>query len=336
MYIDLHPALSFHQLGRRNNQEDARYPDSDAPSALCRTFVVCDGVGGLDKGEVASHTVAATLGAAMECYGDPATVFTGADFAEVLAEAYRALACQNQGDATGMATTMTFVHFHAGGVFTAYIGDSRIYQIRPGAGVVYRSYDHSLVNALVRTGNLSPAGAVGHPKSNVITRCMGGPDPGSLEPAMAYDITDVRSGDYFLLCSDGVLHGLDDEALCELLESSRSDFEKIETLAAVSADSTDNNTAILIHVAAVADPGREDAGTDGEDGELPPGSPTMVLDPVPPMATDIAPAARRVVYADPDDDYDGYPDDDPDYQDDEDDDDGSDSPMGNFFRRIFS
>lgn len=333
MYIRLHPALSFHQLGRRNNQEDARYPDSDSPSPLCRTFVVCDGVGGLDKGEIASSTVASTMGASMEDFADPHDEFTTADFAVVLADAYRALSFQNTGANTGMATTLTFVHFHAGGVFTAYIGDSRIYHIRPGAGIIYRSFDHSLVNALVRAGNISPAEAIDHPQSNVITRCMGGADPVHFEPAQTYNISDVQADDYFLLCSDGVLHQLDDNALCELLQSNCSDLEIMETLAAISADSTDNNTAILIHVESVSDTGNAD--TDLDDApNLDYGTPTTLLNPRPAVAADVAPGY-------PDDDaYYNDDDEDPDFADDPDDDDGgpgdSGNPVGNFFRRLFT
>lgn len=250
MKIILAPTLSFHQLGQRNNQEDARYPDTDRPAAGCRTFIVCDGVGGLDKGEVASHTVAEALGSYMQGI-DLSQNFTNNDFALALGHAFDALDRVNTGAGAGMATTMTFATFHAGGAYVAHIGDSRIYQIRPGVGIVFHTYDHSLVNVLVRTGNLSPFDAIDHPQSNVITRCMGGPESGAHAPATCYNLTDVRRGDYFLLCSDGVLHCITDEGLVELLGDDISDEQKIEQLASLSSESSDNNTAMLIHVADV-------------------------------------------------------------------------------------
>ena len=102
-----------------------------------------------------------------------------------------------------MGTTMTFVCFHQGGCMMAHIGDSRIYQVRPGQGIVYRSEDHSLVNSMVRAGVISPEQSIDHPQSNVITRCMEPKDP-DRDRCMATVVstTDVRRGDYFLLCTD--------------------------------------------------------------------------------------------------------------------------------------
>lgn len=292
MDIKLYPTLSFYQIGQRGNQEDARYPDTDTPAADCTTFVVCDGVGGLDKGEIASRTVAESIGHSMAAY-DGSEVFTDSDFAKVLATAYADLAKRNTGTGEGMATTLTFMHVHAGGVFVAHIGDSRIYQIREGVGVVYRSYDHSLVNVLVRTGNLSPADAVDHPQSNIITRCMGGPDPNRHDAANVFNIVDVRSGDYFLMCSDGVLHQLTDEGLVELLCSSATDGEKMAQLASIAAPSTDNNTAMLVHIAEVSGNEADDsADVDSADEEDCTGCDTHIIEVPAPQAHDVAPDAN--------------------------------------------
>ncbi len=330
MLIQLYPAHSFHQLGRRSNQEDARFPDVDFPAAESRTFVVCDGVGGLACGEIASNTVAASIGAAMTAFGAPETVFTAHDFADVLARAYSAL--ESRAGSSAMATTLTFVHFHAGGAFTAHIGDSRIYHIRPGVGILHRTYDHSLVNALVRSGNLSPADAPDHPKGNVITRCMGGRDLSARDAATAYDIADIQADDCFFLCTDGVLHCIDEEGLCELLESSRPDREKMDVLAQMCASSSDNNTATLIRVASVTDPDREDTDLD-DDEELPAGTPTRILSPLPPMSEEVAPA----FYGGDDTTWSASDE----YQEDEaygEDDDEADDDRGpgGFFRRFFS
>ncbi len=247
MEFELAPAKSFYQIGQRQNQEDARYPDTDNPWPECTTFVVCDGVGGLDKGEVASATVASAIGKAMEPF-DGKETFGADDFARVLGIAYRDLARRNSGESAGMATTLTFLHFHRGGVFTAHIGDSRIYQFRPRQGIVFRSYDHSLVNALVRTGNLTPEEAVDHPQGNIISRCMGGADNENPAAATTVNITDVLPGDVFLLCSDGVLHCATDSELADLFDSELSDAERMKRLAAASESSMDNNTAIAVRV----------------------------------------------------------------------------------------
>lgn len=234
-------------LGRRSNQEDARYPDRDAPLTRNSVFVVCDGVGGQDKGEVASRTVASTVGKCMEHY-DSAKPFSAADFESVLRKVHRELTAAASGGKLEMATTMTMVYFHSGGVFTAHIGDSRIYHIRPGVGILHRSDDHSLVNALVHSGNLTPEEAIDHPQSNIITRCLspGGNDDSASVSTL--QIRDVEPGDYFFLCTDGVTGCVSDEQLYEILGSSSDDEAKIDIIESLSAGSPDNNTAYLIGV----------------------------------------------------------------------------------------
>lgn len=251
MEIQLKQPYSFCQLGKRGNQEDARFPDDNMPQGLKPAFVVCDGVGGCDKGEVASRTVADAIGSYMNRV-DLTLPFTVRDFAKVLDYAYSCLNSKISSKSTDMATTMTFVCFHDGGVFCAHIGDSRIYHIRPGVGIMYQSEDHSLVNALVHSGNLTPEEAIDHPRGNIITRCMGYVSRDSERPAATtLQIDDVVPGDYFFLCTDGVLHNIDDSELLAILSSDMSDREKINFIAEKSAGSTDNNTAYLIGVDSV-------------------------------------------------------------------------------------
>lgn len=248
MDIILKQPYSFWQRGKRSNQEDARFPDCDAPQGCKPVFVVCDGVGGQEKGEIASRTVADAIGRYME-NEDLTKPFTSEDFGKVLAYTYLCLYKRMRGDTREMATTMTFVCFNAAGVFCAHIGDSRIYQIRPEVGIMYQSEDHSLVNALVHSGNLTPEEAINHPKSNIITRCISYVEKGVDKPAATtIQLNDVEAGDYFFLCSDGVLHCIDEDELFAIISSDKSDKEKINLIAEKSKDSSDNNTAYLIGV----------------------------------------------------------------------------------------
>ncbi len=248
MEIILNQPYSFCQLGKRGNQEDARFPDDNAPQGYKAAFIVCDGVGGQDKGEVASRTVADAFGEYLESF-DLSKPFTTDDFSKALGFAFDALQKRMKGDSKQMATTLTFVCFHAEGVFMAHMGDSRIYHIRPEAGILYQSEDHSLVNALVHSGNITPEEAINHPQGNVITRCMGYVAPGQNRPtATTYTTKDVEAGDYFFLCSDGVLHRIDDNKLINILTSDKSDKNKLEYIADLSKNSSDNNTAYLIGV----------------------------------------------------------------------------------------
>jgi protein phosphatase len=162
-----------------------------------------------------------------------------------------------------MATTLTFLCLHTGGAMVAHIGDSRIYQIRPGAGILYRSFDHSLVNAMVHSGDITPDEAENHPKSNYITRSMNPGNAGQARScASVLQITDVQAGDYFLLCTDGVLHCCDDNTLLEILSSEMPDEMKMRDLARKCYFSSDNNTAILVGIKEVVTDEQE---TDAQD-----------------------------------------------------------------------
>ncbi len=248
MEIRLKQPYSFCQIGRRGNQEDARFPDENMPQGVKPAFVVCDGVGGQDKGEVASRTVADAIGEYMN-HVDLCSAFTEGDFAKVLDHAYSSLNKRMNRETREMATTMTFVCFHEKGVFCAHMGDSRIYHVRPEVGILYQSEDHSLVNSLVHSGNITPEEAIGHPQGNVITRCLGYVENGEDRPsATTIQIRDLKAGDYFFLCTDGVLHKISDKELFEILSSDIDDKKKMELIAEKCKSSSDNNTAYLIGI----------------------------------------------------------------------------------------
>lgn len=250
MQIFLKQARSFHQLGQRSNQEDARYPDFDFPPADQRVFVVCDGVGGHDCGEVASACVCRGI-AEYTRDENPNLAYSIKDFQYTLGSAYQHLYQEmKRMGVTNMGTTLTFAFFHANGVTLAHMGDSRIYQIRPGEGLIYRSNDHSLVGELVRKHEMTAAEAEESEYNNVITRCITAvPDDKDFPKAEIYETNDVQPGDIFLLCTDGVLHSLPESDLITFLANQHASLnDKATLLAAESESSTDNNTAYLIEV----------------------------------------------------------------------------------------
>ena len=249
MKIALKTSYSFHQFGQRDNQEDSRYPDIDMVDGGHRFFLVCDGVGGCEKGEVASNTVCKSFASSLRDF-DFSHEFTSDDFGRALDHAYDALDKKSDSSNEGMATTLTFICFHEGGCTMAHIGDSRIYQVRPSEGIIYRSEDHSLVNSMVHNGMITPEEAVNHPQSNIITRYMESvASDESRCMATLLQTKDIQAGDYFFLCTDGVLHCVTDEELVNILtDDSLSDADKIQKMAAMSHDSNDNNTAWLIGV----------------------------------------------------------------------------------------
>lgn len=254
MNFTLNDVYSYTSVGIRARQEDARYPDVDHVDYAQNVYCVCDGVGGSSEGQMASSTVAETIGKAMRRYGF-GSAFHLNDFRKVLDKAYDSLdrVARNNGNAD-MATTLTFLSFNTNGVSMAHIGDSRIYHLRRDSGVLYRSEDHSLVSQMVHRGAMTPEEADKSNRKNVITRCMEPETSSPLRYAATFVRTcDVRPGDVFFLCSDGVYGCFDeDEMITILLSESMTDEEKIVKIMEICAtESTDNYTATLVSVASV-------------------------------------------------------------------------------------
>lgn len=248
MKIALNQSYSFCQKGLRDYQEDSRWPDSDIPISTQRFFIVCDGVGGCEKGEIASQTVCGAMAKSMEQI-DLAKNLSPKQFSMVLDSAYDALDESMNDSNIDMATTMTFLCFHSGGCTMAHIGDSRIYHYRKGEGIIYKTNDHSLINDMVHEGQLSPEQATNHPKRNVITRYMSPVDDDEERwEATMVTTSDLVPGDIFVLCTDGVTQCVDDYSLMDILESKCSDKEKLNQIAAECFYSTDNNTCILVSI----------------------------------------------------------------------------------------
>lgn len=221
--------------GKRKNNEDSFRIGKNG------VFLVCDGVGGVEKGEVASEIVADTF---LRVY----TENPDSDPHKVLREAERALSAHigKHPDSSGMATTLTFSQLRNDGIMVAWVGDSRVYQFRKGQ-LVYKTNDHSWVNEAVQAGILTPEEAINHPKSNVITRAVQGEhNPTSLDQVF---LTDIQPGDYIMHCSDGVLESWDDEDLSALFNSSDDVDELMSHLALeCEKDSRDNYTAIIYNI----------------------------------------------------------------------------------------
>ena len=222
--------------------------DDDAAAVI-----LCDGMGGHEKGEVASATVCETMSKTILSRWTPNEPLSDELLQQAIAEAYDALDAKDNGEERKMGTTMTFVCFHAEGVTVAHIGDSRVYQLRPAtkkepASIVFKTRDHSLVNDLIDIGEITEEEAKNHPQKNVITRAMQPCQERRAKATIAH-LTDIREGDYFYMCSDGMLEQTtDDNLLFIVTNKKKSDKEKVEMLREVTKDNKDNHTAHLIYI----------------------------------------------------------------------------------------
>ncbi len=251
MIIKLFPPLAIHELGKRDNQEDFIYPVLRKANAEDCLFIVCDGMGGHEHGEVASSTFANALARFFEGRVSPDVVLADQTVADAIEFAYSQLDAVDDGNLKKMGTTLTLLYFHRGGVTAAHIGDSRIYHIRPGKGLLYVSRDHSLVFDLFQSGEITYDEMRTHSSKNIITRAVQPGKENRVQPDIIH-ITDVQPGDYFYMCSDGMLEQMEDDELVQLLSAKGNDEKKRQQLIAATADNSDNHSAYIIHVESIA------------------------------------------------------------------------------------
>ena len=256
-------AYNLQELGQRANQEDSLFPALGRPTPDDRLFILCDGMGGHEKGEVASATVCETISRVVLSAWHPSEALSDELFLQALSAAFDALDAKDNGEERKMGTTLTFLCLHANGATVAHIGDSRIYQLRPAsdttpAHVVFRTQDHSLVNDLVKIGEITEEEAKHHPQKNVITRAMQPCQEHRAKADIAH-LTDIQPGDYFFMCSDGMLEqSTDDNILNIITKPNVSDEHKLEMLRQVTEENKDNHTAHLVYISYVANSVVED------------------------------------------------------------------------------
>lgn len=244
-------ALSIFEVGQRSNQEDCIFPAFSESPQTGDLFILCDGMGGHEKGEVASQTVCQVMSSFIEQHRREDGGFDESDFNEALSAAYDALDAKDTAVEKKMGTTLTFVKFHNEGCFVAHIGDSRIYHIRPATkAVLHKTRDHSLVNDLVSLGELTPEQARLSQQKNIITRAMQ-PHQERRAQADCTNLSDIQAGDYIYMCSDGMLEISEDSEIVNVLSMDRTDADKIEILKGATRENRDNHSAHLIRIVSV-------------------------------------------------------------------------------------
>ena len=223
----------------RNNNEDSLLVGEGRDETL---FVVADGIGGFEAGEVASSITIHVL-------KDIAPL---GSLEDAIREANRRILAAAKSDErlSGMGTTVVALRF--GGTESepaaeiSHVGDSRAYLLRDGE-LKPITEDHSLVAELVRSGDLTRDEASEHPQKNLITRALGA----EVEVEVDTTVLPIRSGDRFILCSDGLSDMIPETRMLDLLTFSPEGPEKAaQTLvsAALEAGGTDNVTVVVVDV----------------------------------------------------------------------------------------
>ena len=240
---------------RSNNQDTYLATDS--------VFVVADGMGGHQGGEVAAQI-------AVEGLADSVAEATTPALLEGVRRANRSIveAADRDSDLRGMGTTLCLVapvDTEVGRrLAVVNVGDSRVYRYAADR-LRQVTEDHSLVESLVREGRLTPEEALVHPQRNILTRALGVGDELQLD---WWELA-VRPGDRYVLCSDGLFNELGDDQIAATLRRLAQPDEAADELVRLALESggRDNVTVIVVDVVG----GDDDKGGDDEpdDGDIP-------------------------------------------------------------------
>ena len=254
-----------------------REVNEDAYLAEPPVFMVADGMGGHEGGDVASRIVAEEFGRLAADGFDPTAAAEAVEttlgrcqlrILEYAAEQTRAGVSRRRSAGTTVVAAL-LVEDEGGepAWLVANLGDSRAYRVVDGR-LEQVSTDHSLVQELLAAGRITPEEAAVHPERNVITRALGE----SSDPQPDFFLLGLADADRLLLCSDGITGMLDDETVARVLADAPDARDAAPRLvaAAVEAGGEDNATAVVVDVVGLRDddgraaPARAGLEDDGE------------------------------------------------------------------------
>jgi serine/threonine protein phosphatase PrpC len=278
-----------------------RRANEDSYFVRAPLFVVADGMGGAQAGEVASRLAAEAFARGLPDAGTPEERLEAR-----VREANSRIHEVSQEDSAlaGMGTTLTAAYLDGDELALAHVGDSRAYLLRDGE-LTRLTRDHTLVEELVRRGELTEDEAAEHPQRSIITRALGPED----EVEVDLRTHPVRAGDVLLLCSDGLTGMISEAEVAGILQGASSLAAAARSLVAAANDAggRDNITVVLFRIedadragglsAAGLGRGAGDADRAGGAGEAVPAAPpagTLPRRQDPPATAPGRPLPRRV------------------------------------------
>ncbi|MBF8808665.1 MAG: Stp1/IreP family PP2C-type Ser/Thr phosphatase [Enterococcus lacertideformus] len=228
---------------RRNTNQD--YASVFTNQAGIKLAVLADGMGGHRAGDIASQMAVTNLGTAWESLDLNNDEKVAQWFIKAIQEENtRIYQCgQEQSDYNGMGTTIVAAALSEDQFTIAHVGDSRAYLVREDR-IIQLTEDHSLVNELVKSGEISEEMAANHPRKNILTRSVG--MPGTVEVDVSTYFWQLK--DRLLLCSDGLTNMLSEETIGTIINQEGALLDKVTELIerANEAGGADNITVLLI------------------------------------------------------------------------------------------
>ena len=227
--------------GSRSDVGLVRGHNEDSFLVRAPLFAVCDGMGGHAAGEVASSIAVSTIAEKAPAGADDVLMGVAVEAANTAVM----LGAEQGVGKPGMGCTASCCLIEEGKMAIAHVGDSRIYLLRHGS-LVRVTHDHSYVEELVDSGQITADEARTHPSRSIITRALGS------DPDMYADhfSLEVSNGDRVILCSDGLSSMIADSEIEALAVSSATPQQAADNLvaAALTAGGLDNVTVVVVDV----------------------------------------------------------------------------------------
>ncbi len=226
---------------RREMNQDYIYSSETPVGNLANLFIVADGMGGHNAGDFASrYTVEHVVSAVKESGLTEPVSLLGEALRRVNAELLGL--AENSPQLKGMGTTFVAATIAGNCLYVANVGDSRLYVV--SEGIIQVTKDHSLVQEMVRMGEMNQAQARVHPDKNIITRAVGA----FRDIETDFFEVSLRPGDRVLLCSDGLTNMLEDGEILRIMTSQPDPAESVKRLveAANQNGGKDNISVIII------------------------------------------------------------------------------------------
>lgn len=227
---------------RRKMNQDYVFASELPVGKLPNLFIVADGMGGHNAGDYASRFVTNTIKELIENSNETDAVQAMESAIQKSNVLLREEAIKRE-ELWGMGTTIVVTTIMDGVAHTANVGDSRLYLIGD-AGMQQITQDHSLVEEMVRLGQLTKEEARRHPDKNIITRAIGA---GKIVQIDFFEY-DIKDGDKILMCSDGLTNMVEDSDIEQIVKNGKSVEEQANELIKVANDhgGKDNIAVILI------------------------------------------------------------------------------------------
>ena len=225
---------------KRKINQDSIFASEEPVGSLPNLFIVADGMGGHNAGDFASRFAVNSIVEYIRRSDEKNSIKLMEDAIEAANSGLIAESSEHE-ELKGMGTTLVVATVIDGYAYIANVGDSRLYTMHSGLTQITR--DHSLVEEMVRMGEITRADARNHPDKNIITRALGA------SPEVRADFFDFRvePGTLILMCSDGLTNMVDDSTIeAILMENDSVEDKTVRLIDTANRNGGKDNIAVII------------------------------------------------------------------------------------------